>query len=108
TDQTTAMIKTIPARSSARPAFSTRGKATWRVAQAIALGPVPDGSMKPQLAANAAGSASRIGSAPSATASAATTGMIALAAAMLLANSVITTTIATTTAASTISGTPPS
>ena len=73
----------------------------WPVAQAIALGPVPDGSMKPQLAAQAAGSASRIGSMPVAAMIPATTGMIPLAAATLDANSVITTTIATSTSATT-------
>ncbi len=69
------------------------------VAQAIALGPVPAGSMKPQLAAIAAGSASRSGSAPSATVRLATTGMMPLAVATLLANSVIRITSATTATA---------
>ena len=41
-----------------KPDFSMRGSAIWPVAQAIALGPVPDGSMKPQLAAMAALTAS--------------------------------------------------
>src|SRR5688572_27991103 len=79
------------------PAFSMRGKAMWSVAQAMALGPVPDGSMKPQLAAQAAGSASRIGSMPVAAMIPATTGMMPLAAATLDANSVMTITMATKT-----------
>lgn len=65
----------------------------------------PAGSMKPQLAAIAAGSASRIGSAPIAATSAATTGMILPAAATLLANSVTTTTKPTRTSAMIGSGT---
>ena len=88
-------ISGTPARSSSKPALSIRGSAMWPVAQAIALGPVPDGSMKPQLAAQAAGRASRIGSMPVAAMIPATTGMIPLAAATLVANSVITMTIAT-------------
>src|SRR5918994_575459 len=84
-----------PTRSSSRPALSILGSAMCPVAQAIALGPVPDGSMKPQLAAQAAGKASRIGSIPVAAITPATTGIIPLAAATLDANSVIKMTSAT-------------
>src|ERR687898_506644 len=90
-----------PTRSSSRPALSILGSAMCPVAQAIALGPVPDGSMKPQLAAQAAGKASRMGSMPVAAMIPATTGMMPLAAATLDANSVMTTTMATSTSATT-------
>ena len=73
----------------------------------MALGPVPAGRMKPQLAASAAGIASRIACSPrpSAAARLAITGMIALAVATLLANSVISTTMATIASAISTSGT---
>ena len=47
-------MRKIPATSSAKPAPSMRGSAIRPVAHAIAFGPVPEGSMKPQLAAIAA------------------------------------------------------
>ena len=84
--QTTPTIMTMPTMSSSNPALTMRSIRMCPVDQAMALGPVPAGSMKPQLAASAAGMASKIGSTPSATTSAATTGMIPLAVATLLAN----------------------
>jgi hypothetical protein len=62
------------ARSRIIPALSMRGRAMCPVAHAMALGPVPEGSMKPQLAAQAAGRARRIGSIPVAAMMPATTG----------------------------------
>src|SRR3546814_55005 len=107
-DQMTPINSGTPRMSSASPAFNMRGSAIWPVAQASALGPVPEGSMKPQLAAIATGSASSTGSAPVAAISAASTGMMPLAVATLLANSVINMVSATIVAASRIVGTLPS
>ena len=86
----------IPARSSSAPAFTMRGIAIWPLAQAKALGPVPDGIIKPQLAAIDADMASSQGSAPVAATNPATTGITPLAVATLLANSVINITSAVT------------
>src|SRR5690606_31386088 len=104
TAQIAPTMSAAPATSSSAPDSTIRGSAMRPVAQAIALGPVPAGSMKPQLAAIAAGSASRSGSAPSATVRLATTGMMPLAVATLLANSVIRITSATTATATIHSG----
>src|SRR5690606_32715532 len=95
TAQIAPTISAAPVTSSSAPDRTMRGRAILPVAQAIALGPVPAGSMKPQLAAIAAGSASSSGSAPSATVRLATIGMMPLAVATLLANSVIRITKAT-------------
>src|SRR3546814_20400056 len=97
-----------PRMVGASHAFNMRGSGVCPVAQGGALGPVLDGSMKPQLAAIATGSASRIGSTPVAAISAASTGMIPLAVATLLANSVIRMVSATIVAARRIVGPLPS
>ena len=76
-----------------------RGSAICSVAQAIALGPVPDGSMKPQLDAMAALTASSAGSAPVAAMSPPTTGITPDAVATFDANSVTMMTMPTSTAA---------
>ena len=79
----------MPARSRKNPAFTILGKAICPLAHATALGPVPDGIMKPQLAAIDAAIAINHGSAPVAATRPATTGSTPLAVATLLANSVI-------------------
>src|SRR3546814_5530260 len=71
----------------------------------MALGAVPAGSMKPQLAAIAVGIASSSGSAPVAIINPATTGMKPDAEATLLANSVTRMMKAVSTSAITTSGT---
>src|SRR3546814_18470922 len=57
-------ISTTPTRSSRNPALTMRWMRTWPVDQALALGPVPAGSMQTQLAASAAGIPSRNGERP--------------------------------------------
>ena len=101
----TSTIIGMPQISRRKPDFNMLGSAIWPLAQAIALGPVPEGSIKPQLAASAAGIASSTGSAPVAKISAAITGMTPLAVATFEANSVISTTSPVTASAMTMTGT---